>query len=95
MIIQTTKEINGLVYDYTCSDSGMKILRDGVEYDEAFDPSLRFKDYWLKYKNLHDSIPADIKTQIIMGIKNRMYAEGMVLETLTFNEWIKQVEVIV
>jgi hypothetical protein len=21
-----------------------------------------------------------------------MYAEGMVLETLTFNEWIKQVE---
>jgi hypothetical protein len=30
-----------------------------------------------------------------MGIKNRMYAEGMVLETLTFNEWIKQVEAIV
>lgn len=39
MIIQTTKEINGVVYDYTCSDSGMKILRDGVEYDEAFDPA--------------------------------------------------------
>jgi hypothetical protein len=27
-----------------------------------------------------------------MGIKNRMYTEGMVLETQTFNEWIKQVE---
>ena len=39
MIIQTTKEINGVVYDYTCSDSGMKILRDGVEYDEAIDPA--------------------------------------------------------
>lgn len=39
MIIQTTKEINGVVYDYTCSDSGMKILRDGVEYDEALDPA--------------------------------------------------------
>lgn len=52
----------------------------------------RFKEYWLKYKYLHDSIPNDAKTQVIMGIKNRMYAEGMVLETLTFNDWIKQVE---
>jgi hypothetical protein len=54
----------------------------------------RFKDYWLKYKYLHDSIPQDIKAQIIMGIKNRMYGEGMILETLTFAEWIKQVEAI-
>ena len=49
----------------------------------------------MKYKYLHDAIPQEIKTQIIMGVKNRMYAEGMVLETLTFNEWIKQVESIV
>lgn len=52
----------------------------------------RFKDYWRKYKYLHDSIPMEVKTQIIMGIKNRMYAEGMVLETITFDKWIKQVE---
>ncbi len=52
----------------------------------------RFKEYWLKHKNLHGSIPNDVKTQIIMGIKNRMYAEGMILETMTFNEWIKQIE---
>lgn len=52
----------------------------------------RFKEYWMTYRYLHDTIPQDIKAQIIMGIKNRMYAEGMVLETLTFNEWIKQVE---
>lgn len=32
MIIQATKEINGVVYDYTWSDSGMKIMRYGVEY---------------------------------------------------------------
>ncbi len=38
MIIQTTKEINGVVYDYTYSDAGMKIMRDGVTYDEAVDP---------------------------------------------------------
>lgn len=38
MIIQTTKEINGVVYDYTYSNAGMKIMRDGVTYDEAVDP---------------------------------------------------------
>ena len=38
MIIQTTKEINGVVYDYTYSDSGYMIERDGARYSEAVDP---------------------------------------------------------
>lgn len=38
MIIQTTKVINGVVYDYAYSDSGYMIERDGVRYSEAVDP---------------------------------------------------------
>ena len=38
MIVQTTKEINGVVYDYAYSDSGYMIERDGVRYSEAVDP---------------------------------------------------------
>ena len=38
MIIQTTKEINGVEYDYSYSDSGYMIERDGVRYSEAVDP---------------------------------------------------------
>ena len=53
---------------------------------------LRFKEYWLKYKSLHDTINPNIRTQIIVGMKNRMYNEGMILESQTFAEWIKQVE---
>ena len=37
MIIQTTKEINGVVYDYAYSDSGYMIERDDVRYSEAVD----------------------------------------------------------
>ena len=37
MIIQTTKEINGVMYAYTYSDSGFMNERDGVEYSEAID----------------------------------------------------------
>jgi glycosyltransferase involved in cell wall biosynthesis len=52
----------------------------------------RFRDYWLKYKHLHDNIPQETKVQIIMGIKNRMYGEGMIMETQTFGEWTKRIE---
>ena len=38
MIIQTTKEINGVIFTYTYSDSGYMIERDGVRYSEAVDP---------------------------------------------------------
>lgn len=38
MIIQTKKEINGVMYDYAYSDSGHMIERDGVRYSEAVDP---------------------------------------------------------
>ena len=81
----------GMIYDaYFTMNKDEWLNQENKEY--RYNTELRFKEYWLKYKNLHDSIPQEIKTQIIMGIKNRMYAEGMVLETLTFNEWIKQVE---
>ena len=38
MIVQTTQEINGVVFAYTYSDSGFMIERDGVCYSEAVDP---------------------------------------------------------
>lgn len=38
MIVKTTKEINGVEYDYTYSDTGMMIERNGARYPEAFDP---------------------------------------------------------
>lgn len=45
MIIKTTKTINGTVYDYTYSDIGMKIERDGARYDEAVDPLGSNREY--------------------------------------------------
>ena len=45
MIIKTTKELNGITYDYTYSDAGMKIERDGARYDEALDPLGSNREY--------------------------------------------------
>jgi hypothetical protein len=38
MIIKTTKEIDGIMYDYAYSDSGFMIERDRVRYSGAIDP---------------------------------------------------------
>lgn len=51
----------------------------------------RFKQYYTKYLQLFMSIPADIKAQIIMGIKNRMFGEGLLMESITFDDWIQHI----
>ena len=55
MIIQTTKEINGVMYAYTYSDSGFMIERDGVEYSEAVDVT----DAPYTYTETENKIPED------------------------------------
>ena len=80
-----------MIYDaYFTMNKDEWLNQDNKEY--RHNTELRFKEYWLKYKYLHDEINVDMKNQIIMGIKNRMFTEGMILETLTFGEWIKQIE---
>jgi hypothetical protein len=82
-----------MIYDaYFTMNKAEWLNQDNHDYRNATEK--RFKDYWLKYKHLHDYIPQDAKAQIIMGVKNRMYTEGMILESVTFDEWIKKVEVL-
>ena len=45
MIVKTTKEINGVEYDYTYSDAGMMIERNGARYFEAIDPLGSGREY--------------------------------------------------
>ena len=61
----------GMIYDaYFTMNKDEWLNQENKEYRYATEK--RFKEYWLKYKSLHDSTPQDIKAQIIMGIKNRM-----------------------
>lgn len=45
MIVKTTKVINGVEYDYTYSDAGMMIERNGARYSEAVDPLNSGREY--------------------------------------------------
>ena len=80
-----------MIYDaYFTMNKDEWLNQENKEYRDMVEK--RFKEYWMRNKYLHDDIPVEQKNQIIVGIKNRMYNEGMILETLTFNEWIKQIE---
>ena len=49
----------------------------------------RFKIYYNEFKDQFNSIDEKEKAQIIMGIKNRMFGEGLLMESITFDDWIE------
>ena len=51
----------------------------------------RFKEYYLTHKEIFKAVPVEIKSQIIMGIKNRFFSEGLFMESITFDDWIKHI----
>ena len=63
------------------------INQENKEYRSATEK--RFKQYFVKFKHLYDTVAPDVKYQTIMQIKNRMYAEGLLMESITFEDWIK------
>lgn len=59
--------------------------------DYRFKTEIRFKEYYLKFQFLLESIPLQIKAQIIQSVRNRFYQEGLLMESITFDTWIKHI----
>ena len=76
MIVQTTKEIDGVVYDYTYSDSGYMIERDGVRYSEAFDPI----DSGILYTETDEPIDVGTKEETVEDYKAALQILGVETE---------------
>lgn len=80
-----------MIYDaYFTLNKDEWINQDNQEYRKAVEN--RFKDYYKEFKELSSKIDEQSKLQIIAGLKNRMYGEGLVMEKITFDDWIKQFE---
>ena len=76
MIIQTTKEINGVVYDYAYSDSGYMIERDGARYSEAVDPL----DSGRLYTETDEPINVGTKEETVEDYKSALQILGVETE---------------
>ena len=79
-----------MIYDaYFTMNKSEWLNQENQSYRAATEK--RFKDYYIKFENLFTSVPADIKSQIIVGTKTRMFGEGLLMESITFDDWIKHI----
>ena len=82
--------VTSMIYDaYFTMNKKEWINQENKEYREQTER--RFKKYYTDFKEYYESIAEKDKAQIIMGIKNRMFAEGLLMEEITFDDWIKHV----
>ncbi len=52
----------------------------------------RFAQYYRQFEELFNSTSQEAKAQIIVGLKNRMFGEGLLMETQTFDQWIDHIK---
>ena len=80
-----------MVYDaYFTMNKDEWINQANKEYRDATEK--RFAKYYKEFKLLVESCPLQAKAQILQALRNRFYQEGMLLETTTFEVWIKHIQ---
>lgn len=52
----------------------------------------RFAVYFEKHKDLWDALPARDKMMISNGVRSRSVGEGMLMEAVTIDQWLRQVK---
>ena len=80
-----------MIYDaYFTMNKDEWINQENKEYRDKTEK--RFKVFYETFSYLMDAINPQVKAQIIMGIKNRFFQEGLLMESITFDEWIKHIK---
>ena len=57
-----------------------------------FDTEKRFAEYFIKHESLWSGLPFETKMQISTAVRNRAVAEGMLMESITIDDWLKRVK---
>ena len=66
------------------------INQENKEYRKSTEH--RFAQYYKKYKKLWNSVSQNDKMQISQGVRGRSVMEGMQMEAMTIDEWLKHIE---
>ena len=66
------------------------INRENREYRQSTE--LRFAMYYAKYRDLWNSIPAGDRMQISNAVRSRSVSEGMQMEAVTIDGWLRHIE---
>lgn len=80
-----------MIYDaYFTMNKDEWINQENKEYRDATEK--RFKKYYLEFNKYAEELTKEEKTQIIAGLRNRFYGEGLILESETFDHWIEHIK---
>lgn len=82
-----TSMIYDAYYSFNCDRWWEGEGKDYLPKTEA-----RFKKYWNDFKYLFDKTSKDEQMAMVAGIRNRFFQEGLMLERITFADWIKHIE---
>lgn len=80
----------GMIYDaYYTLNKKEWLDQENQSFRHATE--LRFKSYVMEFKALFNDIPMEARGQIIVNAKNRAFKEGVFLEVITFDDWIRHI----
>ena len=51
----------------------------------------KFKEYYLEFEPQFKAVDSKVRYQIVAGIRNRFFQEGLELESMTFEQWINHI----
>ena len=66
------------------------INQENQEYRDSTE--LRFSSYFKKHEDLWNSVPSPNKMQISNGVRSRSVMEGMQMESITIDAWLKHIK---
>ena len=82
--------ITCMIYDaYFTMNKDEWINQENVEYRKATEA--RFKQYYTQFREYFETTDKQTVRQIVVGVKNRMFQEGLLMESITFDNWIDHV----
>ena len=83
--------VTSMIFDaYYTLNKKEWIEQENKEYREAVET--RFAQYYKQFKDIYQQVTDIVKMSIVAGIRNRMFGEGLMLESITFDDWIKSIE---
>jgi len=83
-----------MIYDaYFMMNKKEWLDQENQEY--RHNTELRFKEYYMEFRSFFESIPEEQRMQLIIGMKNRFFQEGVFFEEITFGDWMKHIETLI
>lgn len=66
------------------------INQENSEYRDSTEK--KFGEYYRRHKDMWNAMPVQQKMQISSGVRGRSVNEGMLMESITVNDWLKHIE---